>query len=245
MELERLVAALAPEAVLGSPDPVEVRDLAYDARAVTPGGAVRLPCAAPGPTATTSRLTRWRAAPRRWSSTAVGLGVPAAACRYTRAAMAAARPRLHGGPTESCRWSASRHQRQDHHGMARGRDPRGRRVQPGLLGTVGPGSSAFPSGPAHDAQTMDLQRTFRGMLEAGDRACVMEASSHRRQLSTASTARASRPVGFTNLSQDHLDFHGDYGPSTSRPRAEALPHRGGWGRRAANAHDAWGRLMAF
>ena len=31
MELERLVAALAPEAVLGSRDPVEVRDLAYDA----------------------------------------------------------------------------------------------------------------------------------------------------------------------------------------------------------------------
>ena len=39
MELERLVAALAPEAVLGSRDPVEVRDLAYDARAVTPGAA--------------------------------------------------------------------------------------------------------------------------------------------------------------------------------------------------------------
>ena len=39
MELERLVAALAPEAVLGSPDPVEVRDLAYDARAITPGAA--------------------------------------------------------------------------------------------------------------------------------------------------------------------------------------------------------------
>ena len=39
MELERLVAALAPEAVLGSPDPVEVRDLAYDARVVTPGAA--------------------------------------------------------------------------------------------------------------------------------------------------------------------------------------------------------------
>src|SRR5687768_15683986 len=39
MELERLVATLAPEAVLGSPDPVEVRDLAYDTRAVTPGAA--------------------------------------------------------------------------------------------------------------------------------------------------------------------------------------------------------------
>ena len=39
MQLERLVAALAPEAVLGSPDPVEVRDLAYDAGRVTPGAA--------------------------------------------------------------------------------------------------------------------------------------------------------------------------------------------------------------
>src|SRR5688572_10260341 len=43
MELERLIAALAPEAVLGEPGrgsaTVEVRDLAYDARAVTPGAA--------------------------------------------------------------------------------------------------------------------------------------------------------------------------------------------------------------
>src|SRR5262245_2802283 len=39
MELERLVAALAPEAVLGSREPVDVRDLAYDTRTVTPGAA--------------------------------------------------------------------------------------------------------------------------------------------------------------------------------------------------------------
>src|SRR5918999_2382662 len=39
MELERLIAALAPEAVTGARErePVEVQDLAYDARAVTPG----------------------------------------------------------------------------------------------------------------------------------------------------------------------------------------------------------------
>ena len=36
MELERLVAALGPVDVLGRA-PVDVRDLAYDARAVTPG----------------------------------------------------------------------------------------------------------------------------------------------------------------------------------------------------------------
>ena len=40
MKLERLIAALAPEAVLGAAargETVEVLDLAYDARAVTPG----------------------------------------------------------------------------------------------------------------------------------------------------------------------------------------------------------------
>src|ERR1700739_3602548 len=36
MDLERLVSALEPVEVLGRPS-VEVRDLAYDARAVTPG----------------------------------------------------------------------------------------------------------------------------------------------------------------------------------------------------------------
>ena len=46
------------------------------------------------------------------------------------------------------------------------------------------------------------------MLEAGDVACAMEASSiaisQRRLVGTQFAA-----VGFTNFSQDHLDFHGD------------------------------------
>jgi UDP-N-acetylmuramoyl-L-alanyl-D-glutamate--2,6-diaminopimelate ligase len=46
------------------------------------------------------------------------------------------------------------------------------------------------------------------MLDAGDRSCVMEASSHASALHRLDRVRF-RVLLFTNLSQDHLDFHGD------------------------------------
>ena len=57
-------------------------------------------------------------------------------------------------------------------------------------------------------EAIDLQRTFREMLDAGDRSCAMEASSHASQLHRLDRVRFAVLV-FTNLSQDHLDFHGD------------------------------------
>jgi UDP-N-acetylmuramoyl-L-alanyl-D-glutamate--2,6-diaminopimelate ligase len=44
------------------------------------------------------------------------------------------------------------------------------------------------------------------MLDAGDRACAMEVSSHALELGRASGIRFACRV-FTNLTQDHLDFH--------------------------------------
>ena len=46
------------------------------------------------------------------------------------------------------------------------------------------------------------------MLDAGDRSCAMEASSHASVLHRLDRVRFAVLV-FTNLSQDHLDFHGD------------------------------------
>jgi UDP-N-acetylmuramoyl-L-alanyl-D-glutamate--2,6-diaminopimelate ligase len=46
------------------------------------------------------------------------------------------------------------------------------------------------------------------MLDAGDRSCAMEASSHASVLHRLDCVRFAALV-FTNLSQDHLDFHGD------------------------------------
>ena len=55
-------------------------------------------------------------------------------------------------------------------------------------------------------EAIDLQRTFREMLDAGDRACAMEVSSHALALRRADRVRFAVAT-FTNLTQDHLDFH--------------------------------------
>ena len=79
----------------------------------------------------------------------------------------------------------------------------------GLLGTV----TAIVGGEQHAVarttpEAIDLQRTFADMLAAGDEAVVMEVSSHALALHRADAIHWSVAV-FTNLTQDHLDFHAD------------------------------------
>ena len=49
---------------------------------------------------------------------------------------------------------------------------------------------------------------FREMLDAGDRSCAMEATSHGSELGRLDGDPLRRRSSFTNLTQDHLDFHG-------------------------------------
>jgi UDP-N-acetylmuramoyl-L-alanyl-D-glutamate--2,6-diaminopimelate ligase len=61
-----------------------------------------------------------------------------------------------------------------------------------------------------DITTPDSLRTaelMRAMADGGDRACVMEVSSHALSLARVDRVRFDAAV-FTNISQDHLDFHG-------------------------------------
>jgi UDP-N-acetylmuramoyl-L-alanyl-D-glutamate--2,6-diaminopimelate ligase len=54
----------------------------------------------------------------------------------------------------------------------------------------------------------DVQHLLREMVTAGCGACVMEVSSHALALNRVDGTRFSAAV-FTNLTRDHLDFHGD------------------------------------
>jgi UDP-N-acetylmuramoyl-L-alanyl-D-glutamate--2,6-diaminopimelate ligase len=77
----------------------------------------------------------------------------------------------------------------------------------GLLGTV----KSVVGGVEHEVrrttpEAVDLQRTFRDMLAAGDHSCVMEVSSHALELDRADAIHFAAAI-FTNLTQDHLDFH--------------------------------------
>src|SRR4051794_8994935 len=80
-------------------------------------------------------------------------------------------------------------------------------TQCGLIGTVkyvigGEEREAVRTSP----EAVDLQRAFRAMLDAGDRACAIEVSSHALELRRTEGIQWACRV-FTNLTQDHLDFH--------------------------------------
>jgi UDP-N-acetylmuramoyl-L-alanyl-D-glutamate--2,6-diaminopimelate ligase len=82
-------------------------------------------------------------------------------------------------------------------------------VRCGLLGTVKQVVGGAEEGVERTTpEAIDLQATFRRMLEGGDRACAMEVSSHALALHRADAIRFEVAL-FTNLTQDHLDFHAD------------------------------------
>jgi UDP-N-acetylmuramoyl-L-alanyl-D-glutamate--2,6-diaminopimelate ligase len=55
-------------------------------------------------------------------------------------------------------------------------------------------------------EAIDLQADLRAMLDGGDRACAMEVSSHALELGRTDAIGFAAAI-FTNLTQDHLDFH--------------------------------------
>ncbi len=82
-------------------------------------------------------------------------------------------------------------------------------VQTGLLGTVQRVvGGAVEAVERTTPEAIDLQATFRRMVAGGDRACAMEVSSHALSLNRVDGIRFA-VAAFTNLTQDHLDFHGE------------------------------------
>jgi UDP-N-acetylmuramoyl-L-alanyl-D-glutamate--2,6-diaminopimelate ligase len=79
----------------------------------------------------------------------------------------------------------------------------------GRIGTVGYriGSREYPAART-TPEAPELQRMLRDMVEQGCGACVMEVSSHALTLRRADYLRFAAGI-FTNLTRDHLDFHGD------------------------------------
>jgi len=140
----------------------------------------------------------------------LGLGVPEVVVASVRAAMGPAAARFHG-------------------------DPSARLAVVGITGTNGKTTTAFlvrslleaagrPTGLLGTVKSVvggreepverttpeafELQATFARMLAAGDVGCAMEVSSHALDLRRTDAIHWSCRV-FTNLTQDHLDFHPD------------------------------------
>src|SRR5919204_1477421 len=109
----------------------------------------------------------------------------------------------------------------------------------GLLGTV----KRVVAGVEEEVErttpeAIDLQRTFRRMLDGGDQACAMEVSSHALELGRVAAIHFSVRV-FTNLTQDHLDFHGTM-DSYFRAKRRLFEEPG---TAVINVDDNYGRLL--
>jgi UDP-N-acetylmuramoyl-L-alanyl-D-glutamate--2,6-diaminopimelate ligase len=251
MELAELLRASGVAAELRGDGAVEIRELAYDSRRVGPGtlffsfagektdghdfapGAVDAGAAA---------LVVERP---------LELAVPQAQVEDARAAMAPIAAAFNGDPTselgvvgitgtngKTTTAFLLRHllESAGHHC--------------GLLGTV----QQVVGGQVEEVErttpeAIDLQRTFNRMLESGDEYCAMEVSSHALVLHRADAIQFAVKV-FTNLSQDHLDFHADMEDYFEAKRllfsgeggAPILELEGGIS--VINLDDAYGRRLA-
>src|SRR2546430_8138578 len=250
MRLDELTAGLAGiRDGAGAGGQVQISGLAYDSRAVRPG---ELFFCVPG----------FRSDGHEFAAQAVangaaalvverslGLGAPEVLVADARAAMGPLAARFFGDPTARLRVigiTGTNGKTTSAYLVRALLEACG--VSCALLGTVTSviGGRERPV-TRTTPEAIDLQADFAAMLAAGDRACAMEVSSHALELGRISGVRFAAAV-FTNISRDHLDFHGtmeDYFQAKRRlfcPPAGEQP--GGPAASIVNVGDPYGRRLA-
>jgi UDP-N-acetylmuramoyl-L-alanyl-D-glutamate--2,6-diaminopimelate ligase len=240
MHLDRLIAALGPIEVAHAA-PLEIAELAYDTRAVPPGS---LFFCIPG-----DRVDGHDLAAEAVRSGAAALvverlvdvPVPQLRVESVRAAMPLAAVEFFGDPSQElpvAGFTGTNGKTTSAFLLASILDAAGRR--PALLTNIERriGGELRPTG-LNTPESVDLQRLFREMLESGDRSCVMEATSIAGARGRLVGTRFAVLV-FTNLTQDHLDFHGSMEKYFAAKRAlfEQAEHA------VINVEDEWGARLA-
>lgn len=204
MRLDALIAVDPAGEAAG----VEITGLAYDSREVAPGDLFFC-------------VSGFRSDGHEFAPEAVragaaalvverplGLGVTEVLVKSARAAMAPAAARFYGEPAHELRVvgvTGTNGKTTTTYLVRSLLEACGE--QCGLLGTV---KSVIGGEERQVARTtpeaIDLQEDLRAMLDGGDRACAMEVSSHALELGRTDAIAFAAAI-FTNLTQDHLDFH--------------------------------------
>jgi UDP-N-acetylmuramoyl-L-alanyl-D-glutamate--2,6-diaminopimelate ligase len=241
MRLDELVAELPGARVVGD-GATDVRELGYDSRKAGPGTLFFCVVGekVDGHEFAASVVERGAAA--LVVERELGLPVSEVVVPDSRAAMAPLAARFWGDPTAELRVAGVT--------GTNGKTTtafllqevlRAADVRCGLLGTVkqivgGVEKEVVRTTP----EAIELQATFRQMLEGGDEACAMEVSSHAMSLHRADAIHFEVAL-FTNLTQDHLDFHADMEDyfRAKRKLFEADPKTA-----IVNVDDPYGRRLA-
>jgi len=210
MRFDELTTAEIPglRAISPTPRQLEISALAYDSRQVKPGSLFFCVSgherdghdfAAAAVSAGAAALVVERP---------LGLHVPEIVVGSARAAMGPLAARFHGDPTRELGVvgvTGTNGKTTTAHLVRALLEAGGHRC--GLLGTVGSliGGSERPA-TRTTPEAIALQGDFRAMLDGGETYCAMEVSSHALSLGRTDATRFAAAV-FTNLTQDHLDFH--------------------------------------
>ena len=191
---------------------IEVRGLAYDSRQVKPGDVFialkGLKAAGADFAADATRRGAVAVVADRPADTA--MPVPWVIVPDARVAMAALAQEFYGHPSRSMQVvgiTGTNGKTTTAYLLRAVFEAAGKKC--GLLGTVAysvgdeelPAARTTPEAP-------DVQRMFRQMVDAGCAGCVMEVSSHALALRRVDGTAFAAGV-FTNLTRDHLDYHGD------------------------------------
>jgi UDP-N-acetylmuramoyl-L-alanyl-D-glutamate--2,6-diaminopimelate ligase len=240
MQLDRLVAVLGPIEVAHAA-PLEIRELAYDPRSV---GQQSLFFCVPGATRDGHDLAGEALAAGAVAlcvERRLGFGVPQVVVPSVRRAMPVAATTFFGEPShelEVAGVTGTNGKTTTVFLLDAILREAGRR--PALLTNIERrvGGTARSTG-LNTPEAIDLQRLLREMLDAGDRSCAMEATSIASDQGRLAGTRFAVLV-FTNLTQDHLDFHGtmdEYFESKRRLFAQA-------DRAVVNVGDEYGERLA-
>jgi len=252
VRLEELIPAVAPGV-----QAVEIAGLAYDSRRVAPG---TLFFCVPGEHSDGHDFAAQAVAAGAAALVVerpLNLGVPEVLVASTRAAMGPAAARFYKDPTARLRVvgvTGTNGKTTTAYLVRALLGATGRRC--GLMGTV----TSVVAGVERPVirttpEAIDVQGAFREMFDGGDTAAAMEVSSHALELGRVEGVHFAAAI-FTNLTQDHLDFHRDMEEYFQAKRrlfvpgvpGVVMPDAPGSGQRPSiavlNVDDPYGRRLA-
>lgn len=247
MNISSLIKRMPKLQFAGSPD-TEIAALYYDSRQVTPGGAffaVR-GSVVDGHRFVDDAVARGAVAIFMEEERPLPTGVAAIVVDNARVALALAAAEFYGDPTAAMSTvgvTGTNGKTTVTYLLESVLRVAGR--QPAVLGTVNYryGGAQLPA-PHTTPESLELLQTVAGFRTQGADSLVMEVSSH--ALDQQRVAGVHFNVGvFTNLTPEHLDYHGDmetYFASKRRFFTELLPADNG--RAVINIDDEYGARLA-
>ena len=222
--------------------PIEIASLAYDSRSVTQGALFFCVAGRHSDGHDHAGDALARGAVALVVERPLALEVPQVEVVSARAAMAEIAVRFHGDPSASLRVAGvtGTNGKTTSVFLLAGLLAAGGE-QCGLLGTVKSVIGGVEGPVLHTTpESIDLQASLRAMLDGGDRAAAIEVSSHALAQQRVEGTHFAAAL-FTNLTQDHLDFHAtmeDYFEAKRRLFA------GDPKLRVINVDDPYGRRLA-